>query len=170
MEKDKKTIIAFALATLTPTVAWVVLVPLAVLITVLLNPTGLDPANVNLQTQIIRFLLAAVWIYIWIIFFAIFVFGVSIVHMLFLGVPSFIVANRLNIIRWYTVLPASFFIGGAPYILFMWGTPKDMWIGVPMMMGIFGCIAGMAFWLLWRYWVSPENYTKKVISIASHMP
>jgi hypothetical protein len=170
VKKDHKIIITFALATLTPTIVWIVFVPLTLLIMVIRNPTGLGVAEVNLRMQIIRFLLAAVWIYLWIIFFAIFVFGVSIVHMLFLGVPSFIVANRLNIIHWYTVLPASFFIGGAPYILFMWGTPKDMWIGVPMTMGIFGFSAGMAFWLLWRYWVSPENYAKKAISIASHMP
>jgi hypothetical protein len=55
---------------------------------------------------------------------------------------------------------------GAPYILFMWGTPEDMVIGVTMTMGLFGLSAGMAFWLLWRYWVSPEKYTRTAISIS----
>ena len=170
MKKDSKTIIAFTLATLTPAIVWIVLVPITFLIVVLLNPIGLGPANLNLFTKTFRFLILVVMLYYWIFFFAIFVFAVSLMHMLFLGIPTFLVANRLNIIRWYTVLPASFFIGGAPYILFMWGTPKDTIIGVTMIMGIFGCVAGMAFWLLWRYWVSPENYIKKAISIASHVP
>jgi hypothetical protein len=169
VNKDYKTIITFALATLTPTIVWIVFVPLIMLIMILRNPTGLG-LEVNLQTQIIRFLIATLLIYYWLFFFAIFVFAVSFLHMLFLGVPTFIVANRLKIMRWYTVLPGSFFIGGTPYILFMWGTPKDMFIGVPMTMGIFGFSGGMAFWLLWRYWVSSENYTKKATSIAPRTP
>jgi hypothetical protein len=171
MEKDNKTILALALTTLTPTIVWIVFVPLVLLIMVLLNPIYLGPANVNLQTQIIRFLMAGVVIYFWWgFFFAIFVFIFSSIHMLFLGIPTFLLANRLKIIRWYTVLPASFFIGGAPYILFMWGTSVDLWIGVPMTMGLFGFSAGMAFWLLWRYWVVPEKDMTKDVSIVSHMP
>jgi hypothetical protein len=169
MEKDNKTILALALSTLTPTIVWIVFVPLVLLLTVLLNPIYLGTANVNLQTQIIRFLTAGLIIYFWWgFFFAIFVFIFSCMHMLFLGIPAFLIANRLKIIRWYTVLPASFFIGGAPYILFMWGTSVDLWIGVPMTMGLFGFSAGMAFWLLWRYWVMPEKDVTKDVSIASH--
>ena len=171
MEKDKKTILALALTTLTPTIVWIVFVPLALLITVLLNPIYLFPANTNLPTKIIRFVTAGLIIYFWWgFFFAIFVFILSSIHMLFLGIPAFLIANRLNIIRWYTVLPASFFIGGAPYILFMWGTSADLWIGVPMTMGLFGFSAGMAFWLLWRYWVVPEKDMTKDVSIVPQMP
>src|SRR5215207_6299807 len=111
MKKDSKTIIAFTLATLTPAIVWIVLVPITFLIVVLLNPIGLGPANLNLFTKTFRFLILVVMLYYWIFFFAIFVFAVSLMHMLFLGIPTFLVANRLNIIRWYTVLPASFFIG-----------------------------------------------------------
>jgi hypothetical protein len=90
--------------------------------------------------------------------------------MLFLGIPTFLIANRLRIIRWYTVLPASLFIGGVPYILFMWGASIDLRIGVPVVMGFFGVSAGIVFWLLWRYWVSPENYTKNNIPIGPKQP
>lgn len=168
MKKDNKTILALALTTLTPTIVWIVFVPFILLLTVLLNPIYLGLANVNLQTQIVRFLTAGLIIYFWWgVFFAIFVFILSAIHMLFLGIPTFLLANRLKIIRWYTVFPASFLIGGAPYILLMWGTSADLWIGVPLTMGLFGFSAGMAFWLLWRYWVVP---TKKDASIVSPMP
>ena len=169
MEKDNKTILALALTTLAPTIVWIVFVPFILFLTVLLNPIYLDLANVNLQTRIMRFLTAGLIIYFWWgFFFAIFVFILSALHMLFLGFPTFLLANRLKIIRWYTVIPASFFIGGAPYILFMWGTSVDLWIGVPMTMGLFGFSAGMAFWLLWRYWVVPEKDMTKDVSIVSH--
>jgi len=170
MEKDKKTFIAFILANLTPTIAWIVFVPIAFLVMVLLNPIGLGPENLNLLTKIFRFLILGVMVYVYIIVFAIFVFAFSAMHMLFLAIPTFLMAHRLKIIRWYTVLPASFFIGAAPYPLFMWGTPKDVVFVVTMTMGIFGFSAGIAFWLLWRYWVSPENYIKKANSIAPFTP
>ena len=169
MEKDNKTILALALSTLTPTIVWIAFVPLALLITVLINPIYLGSANVNLQSQVLRFLMAGAVIYFWWgFFFAIFVFIFSAMHMLFLGIPTFLLANRLKIIRWYTVLPASFFIGGAPYVLFLWGTSADLWIGVPLAMGLFGFSAGMAFWFLWRYWVMPEKNITKDVSIVSH--
>jgi len=168
MKKDVKTILCLILATLTPTIIWIVFVPLTLSIMVLLDPSGLDIANVNLPTQIFRFILAAAMLYFWWgFFFAIFVFILSSLHMLFLGIPTFLIANHLKIIRWYTVLPASFFIGGAPYILFMLGSPMDEYVGVTMTMGLFGFSAGMAFWLLWRYWVSPEDYTKKLFSFTA---
>jgi hypothetical protein len=163
MEKDKKTIITFALATLTPTIAWMVFIPLSFLTVVFLNPTALGPENLHLVTKTVRFIVFDVMLYVWTIFFAVFVLIFSVIHMLFLGIPTFLIVHRLKVLRWYTVLPASFFIGGAPYIVLMWGTEKDTIIGVALMMGCFGFIAGMAFWVLWCYWVEPDNYMKKVL-------
>lgn len=171
MKKDIKIILALTLTTLTPTIVWIFLVPLVLLIMVLLNPVYLFPANADLPIKIIRFLVAGFIIYFWWgFFFAIFVFIFSSIHVLFLGIPTFLLANRLRIIRWYTVLPASFFIGGAPYILFPWGTSIDLRIGVPLVIGLFGFSAGLVFWLLWRYWVIPEKDMTRDVSVASHMP
>ncbi len=170
MEKSNKAIITFVLATLTPPVAWIVFVPLAFFTMVLSNPTSLGPEDLNLLVKTVRFLILVVMVYIGVIPFSIFVFAFSFMHMVFLGIPAFAVAHRLGMIRWYTVLTASFFIGSAPYILFTWGSPMDVVMVVTTTMGIFGFSAGVVLWLLWRYWVSPENYTKKAVSNASLAP
>jgi len=159
LKKIHRTIITFALATLTPAITWIVFIPLVFLIAILQNPKLLG-IGVSLPALIVRFIIAVVLIYFWTVFFF------SLMHTLFLAVPTFIVANYLRIIRWYTVLPASLFIGGAPYILFMAGSPKDTILFVTTMMGLFGFGAGIVFWILWRYWVSPEDYIKKAISIV----
>jgi hypothetical protein len=164
MNKIYKTIITFALSTLTPTLVWIVVTPLILVGMVALDPTGLGPENINLLTKIARFIFAMMIFYFWWgLFMGVFVFILSSMHMLFLGIMTFLIAYGLKLIRWYTVLPAAFFIGGAPYILFMWGSSLKVWIGVPLTMGLFGLSAGMVFWLLWRFWVSPENYTKQAI-------
>jgi hypothetical protein len=170
MKKSNKAIITFVLATFTPPVTWIVFLPLAFFTMVLLNPTSLGPENLNLATKLVRFLVLVVMVYIGVIPFSIFVFAFSFMHMLFLGIPSFAVANRLGMIRWYTVLPASFFIGSAPYILFTLGSPKDVVLAVTTIMGIFGFSAGVVLWLLWRYWVSPETHAKVDASIATLVP
>ena len=170
MNKINKTIVTFALATFTPAVAWIVFVPLLFLIAVSLNPIALGPENLNIATKTFRFLILVVGVYFWNIFLAAFVLAFSFIHMLFLGIPTFIVANRFRIIRWYTVLTASVFIGGCPYILITVGSPIDVVLVVVTTMSIFGFSAGTAFWILWRYWVAPENYTKKAVSIAPLTP
>lgn len=165
-----KTTIAFAITALTPTIAWIVFTPFALHIIIFLtNPTALG-VDLPLPTLIIRYLFTLMMMCLWILFFAIFVFAVSIMHILFLTIPIFLVANRLKVIHWYTVLPTSFFIGGAPYIFFIWGNQMKELIFIPIIMGTFGFSAGIVFWLLWRYWVSPENYTKKAISVAPYTP
>lgn len=58
MKKDIKIILALTLTTLTPTIVWIFLVPLVLLIMVLLNPVYLFPANADLPIKIIRFLVA----------------------------------------------------------------------------------------------------------------
>lgn len=164
MKKIYKTIITFAISTLMPTLVWIVVTPLILIGMVALNPTGLGSENINFLTKTARFIFVVIMFYFWWgCFMGVFVFILSSIHMVFLGILSFLVAYAFKVIRWYTVLPASFFIGGAPYILFMWGSSLKAWIGVPLTMGLFGLSAGVVFWLLWRFWVSPENYTKQTI-------
>jgi hypothetical protein len=170
MNKNSKTIVTFILATFTPAVAWIVFIPFLFLIAVSFNPIALGPENLNIATKTFRFFILVVGVYFWNFFLAAFVLAFSFVHMLFLGIPTFIVANRLRIIRWYTVLTASVLIGGGPYILITVGSPKNVVLAVVTTMSIFGFSAGMAFWILWRYWVAPENYTKKPISSAPLTP
>jgi hypothetical protein len=170
MKKIYKTIITFALSTLTPTIVWIVFTPLILVGMVALNPTALGSENINLLTKMVRFIFVVLMFYFWWGFFmGVFVFILSSVHMLLLGILTFLVAYALKAIRWYTVLPVSIFIGGAPYLLLMWGSSPKVWIGVPMAMGLFGLSAGVVFWLLWRFWVSPENYTKQAIVLPEQI-
>ena len=173
MNKINKTIITFVLSTLTPTIAWIVFVPVTMMVAVVLDPAGFGIEG-DLLTRIGRFIGAEVIVGFWMLFLviilAVFVLAFSFIHMLFLGVPIFFIANRFNIIRWYTVLSSSFLIGGIPYIFFRFGSQAYNVIGVSVIMGLFGVSAGIVFWLLWRYWVSPENYTKNIISIAPNSP
>jgi hypothetical protein len=121
MNKIHKTIITIALSTIAPTIAWILFVPLSMMIAVVLDPAAAGIEG-DLLTRIGRFIVAEVTVDFWMLFLviilAVFVLVFSFIHMLFLGVPIFLIANRLKIIHWYTVLPASFLIGGIPYIFF----------------------------------------------------
>ncbi len=171
MKKNHKAIITFVLATLTPTIAWMVFTPVILMIAIFMaNREAVLGVDTPWPALIFGSLIIMIMIYMWTFFFAIFVLIVSLIHIFFLAIPIFLATNYLKIIRWYTVLPASFLIGGAPYILFTWGSQMNVVLSVTAIMGIFGFIAGVVLWLLWRYWVSPENYTKKAVSTASLTP
>lgn len=171
MNKSNKAIITFILATLTPTFAWMVFTPFVVLMVIFLaNRQDVLGADTPLPALILGSLILVIMTYMWTFFFAIFVFIVSVIHIFFLALPIFLAANYLKIIRWYTVLPASFLIGGIPSILFTLGSPTDVVLSVTTVLGIFGFSAGVVFWLLWRYWVSREIHATVDASIATLVP
>jgi len=74
-------------------------------------------------------------------------------HVLMLGLPAFLLGQRLHAIRWWTCIIIGFVIGGLPiaiwrgYEFFLWG-------------GLFGACGGFAFWLLWQFWIHSDQQVK----------
>ena len=85
---------------------------------------------------------------------SIIVIGVSFVgaylvagaHVLVLGVPAFLLGKRLNAIHWWTCIIVAFIIGGSPIAIW------DGWSNF-IHFGLFGASGGLAFWLLWEFWI-----------------
>ena len=84
----------------------------------------------------------------------VFVFLVSYLvagaHVLILGLPAFLLGQRLHAIRRWNCIVVGFVIGGLPIAiwrgneLFPWG-------------GLFGACTGFAFWLLWQFWTHSDQ-------------
>lgn len=71
-------------------------------------------------------------------------------HLLVLGVPAFLLGKRLNIIQWWTCIIVAVIIGGLPVaILYGWAN------FIPF--GLFGASGGIAFWLLWQFWIHTDE-------------
>lgn len=109
----------------------------------------------------------------------------SFAHLLFLGVPAFLIGWQFRAIRWWSVLVTSFFIGAIPLPTFAfvrdfrWPAGFDtitstgiILIGSSVVivtagiLGLFGVSAGGAFWLIWRYWVSPDSPAGRPLSVS----
>jgi hypothetical protein len=76
-------------------------------------------------------------------------------HVLVLGVPAFLLGRHLHAIRWWTCIITAFIIGGLPITLLTWhNSPPTGWWSVFLAWGLFGVSGGLAFWLLWQYWVN----------------
>lgn len=101
---------------------------------------------------------------------------ISFAHALFLGFPAFLIGWRLRAINWRSVLITSFLIGALPVGIFFFVREFELPNGFDLInsmgiiligssaifivagiMGLFGVSGGLAFWLLWRYWASPES-------------
>ncbi len=75
------------------------------------------------------------------------------VHVLVLGVPAFLLGQRLNAINWWVCVIVAFLIGGSP--IGIW----DGWRSfIPF--ALFGASGGLAFWLLWEFWVHADQPIK----------
>ena len=130
--------------------------------------------------------MGAVWNVIWwaIICVAV-VAPISFAHLLFLGIPAFLIGWRLRAIRWWSVLIASFLIGAIPLPTFafvrdfQWPPGFDpitsmgiILIGSSVVivaagvLGLFGVSAGGVFWLIWRYWASPDSPAGRPLSVS----
>ena len=117
------------------------------------------------------------------------IFIVSSLHVIVLGVPTFIVGWYFKRIRWWTSIVASFIIGALPTAIFLWPlkypqlqTTSSRWDGEKMVqtmikgvptvtgwtdwvsaftvMGLFGVIGGITFWLIWRERNKPISYQR----------
>ena len=90
-----------------------------------------------------------------------------------MGLPTSIIGWWFGLIRWWTSVIVGFFLGCLPIALLMFprkGSSSSVQ-GVPLVidgaftsagwvdfaqkisiMGLFGAVGGLAFWLVWRYW------------------
>jgi hypothetical protein len=94
----------------------------------------------------------------WVFFFTAFAFLVAVIYIVLLGLPIFLLGWYLGLIRWWTTLPASFIIGALiTAFAFLGGRPFDYIFPLATIMGVFGFCGGVTFWILWRYWVSPDS-------------
>lgn len=88
---------------------------------------------------------------------------VMLIHALLFGLPLLFLGLYFNIIRWWSILIGAFIIGFMPCTVFLHlESQKNVLVDhglsvVNSIAGLFGCIGGITFWLLWRYWVLQEN-------------
>ena len=80
------------------------------------------------------------------VFFVAYLTGIF--HTFFLGVPAFLLGVRFRAIHWWSCLLVGFVIGSLPLPIWMQGP----WL-VFLAWGVFGASGGLAFWLLWRFWI-----------------
>lgn len=113
----------------------------------------------------------------WVLIDILMVAPVSFVHVLFLGLPLFLVGWQFRAIRWWSTVFLSFIVGALPsvvlwlsYLTLRWeqgifflqmenidSSNLAVTAGLTIIMGGLGLIAGLAFSFLWRYWVSPDS-------------
>jgi hypothetical protein len=85
-------------------------------------------------------------------------YAIASAHVLVLGVPAFLLGKRLHAIRWWTCLIMAFIIGSLPITLLTWHySPPMGWQSVFLGWGLFGVSGGFVFWILWRYWINPNE-------------
>jgi hypothetical protein len=102
---------------------------------------------------------------------------ISFGHVFLLGLPLFLVGWQFRVIRWWSTLFISFILGAVPsvllwlsyltlrseqgrYFLLMQNVDFSslaVAVSLAVIMGCFGLTAGLAFWFLWRFWVSPDS-------------
>jgi hypothetical protein len=71
-------------------------------------------------------------------------------HVLVLGLPAFLLGQRLHAIRWWTCIVVGFVIGGLPIAIWR-GSEFVLWGG------LFGASGGFGFWLLWQFWIHSDH-------------
>ncbi len=75
-------------------------------------------------------------------------------HVLFLGIPAFLVGLRFNALRWWTCMIIAFLIGFLPILLSTWYANKLQYGWQTLLpWGLYGVSGGLTFWLLWRFWI-----------------
>ena len=106
-------------------------------------------------------------------------------HLLFFGIPAFLLGWWFRAIRWWSVLITSFLIGFLPVSIYSVITDFNLPTGFDLLtrmgillvgvsvvlvaagiMGLFGISAGLTFWFLWRYWASPQSPAGRPVSVS----
>lgn len=94
-------------------------------------------------------------------------FIVALVHAVILGLPAYLIARRLGLIRWWVSLPGGFVVGALPYAVLAlpWHAPPpelvaahivppftwQHYLAVAGGLGFLGMAGGIAAWLVWRW-------------------
>ena len=85
---------------------------------------------------------------------------IASVHIFILGIPALLLGQRLGIIRWWSTLSVAFIIGALPTTILFWHDRSAVYAFAPIM-GFFGVVGGLAFWIVWRYWVRADLLTEE---------
>ena len=167
MKIVSKTIVALLISAITPVVVFFLLGYFIAFIVGIgnLNLGALFGKPTDLITS---FLL---WTVISVSLVAPFSFG----HVFFLGLPVLLVSWHFRAIRWWSTLVIAFMIGALPSTIFVfffqdigWSERSYFYQNINVLslgftavaaitMGLFGLAGGIVFWLLWRYWASPNS-------------
>lgn len=112
--------------------------------------------------------------------------GITFGHILFLGLPAFFLGLYFKAIRWWSSISVSFVVGALPTAIYLWplrhpmlqstwsrwdngkivqtmihGVPTATgwsdYIGSFTIMGLFGIVGGIAFWLVWESWIQRDT-------------
>lgn len=109
---------------------------------------------------------------------AVLVAGTSLLYVVVLGIPAFLLLHWRKAIRWWSATAVGFFLGCLPVAFSLWPADADLqttashWDGEKMVqtvvdgvptlagwvsyakavagMGAFGAVGGLAFWVVWR--------------------
>ena len=125
------------------------------------------------QGKFDNMLINFVW---WVLICMILVGPFSFGHVFLLGLPTLLISWHFRAIRWWSTLISSIMIGAIPSTIDVfffqnigWDEPSYFYqnignilslgitAGAATIMGFFGLCGGFIFWLLWRYWVSPNS-------------
>jgi len=144
-----------------------------------LSATFISVLSGKFQAKLDNMLISMIWwVFICIILVGPFSFG----HVFLLGLPALLVSWQFRAIRWWSTLIMSFLIGALPSTIYVFFFQDIGWdnrtyfsqninilsLGITastaIIMGFFGLSGGLAFWLLWRYWVSPDSSNGRPLS------
>jgi hypothetical protein len=162
-----KTIIALFITAMTPILEY------ACIIFLFIGLILLSPVAPNSQVDMSGWsdvLIIAGWMLIMIVL----PMPVAFLYVLLVGLPAFLVGWYFRAIRWWTTLITSFLIGAVPAVLTVaflptgWSGKTYVWQDLnvenffmmtssALLMGFFSTSGGLVFWLLWRFWVSPNS-------------
>ena len=95
---------------------------------------------------------------------------IALGHVVFLGLPAFLLGWYLRAIRWWTTLLMAFIIGAVPMGVYLYRSPSYIFEAnreLIVVMGLFGVSGGLVFWLLWRFWVGSESTFGRPISLPN---
>ncbi len=93
---------------------------------------------------------------------------IALGHIVFLGLPAFILGWYFRVIRWWSTLVMAFIIGAVPTGVYLYLSPPPIFESnreLAVIMGLFGISGGLVFWLLWRYWVGSSSPLGRPISL-----
>ena len=89
-------------------------------------------------------------------------FLVAFLHVLFLGLPIALALKALDCARWWALALVGFIVGAAPLAVVHWLTdfPAELSFAIEPqwipLLGLYGALGGLAFWLVIRRAPKPD--------------